>query len=156
MGESTDQSRHDVHLSLTEDRLAVLFSGAVPEAQRRELVDAITDELAVLGVAVIPSKAELWKVLSEAPPGEDGRISGVALVEGVAPAPSKDGWIEWTRDFFSSDFVVDEKTGAIDYRERTGDPSHGVFSFNFSAMMPCAFFSSDWSAGISLPALRSL
>lgn len=123
MGESTDQSRHDVHLSLTEDRLAVLFSGAVPEAQRRELVDAITDELAVLGVAVIPSKAELWKVLSEAPPGEDGRISGVALVEGVAPAPSKDGWIEWTRDFFSSDFVVDEKTGAIDYRERTGDPS---------------------------------
>ena len=57
MGESTDQSRHDVHLSLTEDRLAVLFSGAVPEAQRRELVDAITDELAVLGVAVIPSKA---------------------------------------------------------------------------------------------------
>ncbi len=123
MGENTDQNQDNVRLTLTKDRLKVLFSGTVHEARQQEIVAAIFEKLTALGVRAMPSEAELWKALSEAIPNKDGQITGVVLVTGKAPLPSKDGWIEWPRDFFSSGFVVNEKTGAVNYRERIGDPT---------------------------------
>ncbi|HOF39039.1 MAG TPA: FapA family protein [Candidatus Hydrogenedentes bacterium] len=123
MSEVCDQNKDDVRLSVTVDRLAVLFSGTVDEARQREIIAAIIEKLTALGVTPVPSEAGLWKALSEATPDEDGRLTGVVLVAGTAPQPSKDGWIEWPRDFFSSGFVVNEQTGAVNYRERIGDPT---------------------------------
>lgn len=46
-----------------------------------------------------------------------GAPLNVPLVEGLPPEPPRDGYIEWADDFFIHGFVIDEKTGAVDYRK---------------------------------------
>jgi uncharacterized protein (DUF342 family) len=50
----------------------------------------------------------------------DAPLKDEALVEGKPPTPPKDGVLTWAEDFFSSDFVIDQETDAVDYRQRAG------------------------------------
>lgn len=123
MDDTSKKSKLDFRITLSADRLAVLFEGVVAEDRREELVDAVTGELGTLGVDAIPEKDELWQILAAAPRDEAGRVSEAVLLRGTPAVPSKNGRIEWARDFFSSGFTIDEKTGIMNYRERTGEPS---------------------------------
>jgi len=42
----------------------------------------------------------------------------IVLVEGQPPIPPEHGEIEWVKDFFRSDFAMDEESGRIDYRKQ--------------------------------------
>lgn len=42
---------------------------------------------------------------------------GLVLAEGKRPGEPVDGYIEWAGDFFKSGFVLDEETGALNYRK---------------------------------------
>lgn len=127
MNQTSKQSKLDIHLRVSDDRLAVLFEGVVPdlhdEAQCDSLAARLADELASLGVDQIPDMAELVSRLSGAEPDEGGQVKDYVLLAGTPAVPPKDGFIEWARDFFSSGFVIDEKTGTMNFREHTGDPS---------------------------------
>ncbi|MGI6461756.1 MAG: DUF342 domain-containing protein [Candidatus Hydrogenedentales bacterium] len=48
--------------------------------------------------------------------GEDA-WRGLVLAEGEHPGKPADGYIEWAGDFFKSGFVLDEETGALNYRK---------------------------------------
>ncbi|MFO7976723.1 MAG: FapA family protein [Candidatus Hydrogenedentota bacterium] len=123
MNQTSEKKAFDFQVRISDDRLAVVFDGVVPGDDKEEFAEALVEQLRTLKVADIPEKSALLELLSNAPVDEGGRITNLALIAGKAPIPPKDGRIEWARDFFSSDFVIDEKTGAIDYREHTGDPS---------------------------------
>lgn len=54
---------------------------------------------------------------------ETGSLKEVLLLKGVPAKPPKDGYIQWASDYFSTGFMVDEETGAIDYRQRAAQTS---------------------------------
>ncbi len=47
----------------------------------------------------------------------DDAWRGLILAEGDRPGEPVDGYIEWAGDFFKSGFVLDEETGALNYRK---------------------------------------
>lgn len=123
MSQTSKENPFDFHVRVSDDRLSVMFEGILPADNRDEFADALLEELASLKVLDIPEKPALLDLLSNAQATEDGRITNLTLARGAPPVPPKDGHIEWARDFFSSNFVIDEKTGMMNYREHTGDPS---------------------------------
>jgi len=103
-------------LSVAEDAMAVVLKWRVRERQIEAMVKKIREELSSMGVAEIPSDESLERRLREG--GGEGETVSITLAEGKWPVPPRDGSIEWARDFFSSGFAVDERTGAIDYWRR--------------------------------------
>jgi uncharacterized protein (DUF342 family) len=113
-----DQSRGwDFKLVVSPDRMAVLLDCDTSSVDLKELVEAIRERMLRMGIAKPPDSARLLLLLTAAVE-KDPTIEGLALAEGLEPVQPVDGRIEWARDFFNPGFVVDERTGKIDYRQR--------------------------------------
>lgn len=103
-------------LQVTKDKLAVLLTCTVDPSDLETLEWRIRRELVSLGV---DSKwqhenlAEWLAAMAERNP----RLEKEVLERGTPPIPGVDGRIEWGGDFFKSGFIMDESTGAIDYRK---------------------------------------
>lgn len=100
----------------------VIDSEKHAEEDIKDLVDQIQESLKTLGVKDIPRRADLQKFLVDKGI-ERGALKSAVLLQGVAPIAPIDGCIEWASDFFDTGFVVDEETGAADYRQHRGNPS---------------------------------
>ncbi|MDX9974046.1 MAG: FapA family protein [FCB group bacterium] len=104
-------------LNVSPDRLAIHYHGPAPTNADDTLCNEILAELTVLGVPVVPSRETLLARIQAA------LADGAPLVEGQAPVPSQDGILNWAGDFFSQGFLVDEKTGSVDFRQRAAQLS---------------------------------
>ena len=109
---------------MTPNRLAVLLTCAVPESDEDldVFVRGIRQKLVDLGVRGAWDRAELVAWLRDK--ARNGpQLDKEVLIEGKPGTPPIDGAIEWAQDFFSSGFVVDDATGAIDYRQHAAQRS---------------------------------
>jgi len=117
-GNDADQSRRgDFNLRVSPDRMAVLLDCDTTSVDLGELGEAIRERMSSMGIAEPPDGARLLRLLT-AVARKDPRIKELGLAEGLKPVQPVDGKIEWARDFFNPGFVVDEKTGRIDYKQR--------------------------------------
>lgn len=117
-----EQVEEKTYLRLTEGNLAVLLSCDIDPEDLEPLAIAIYRELVDLEVEHPPDTDDLVQWLRKAAE-KDTHLMDSVLVEGIAATPSEDGKIVWAGDFFNSGFVVDKKTGTIDYRRRAGQCS---------------------------------
>ena len=118
-------ARPDLLVQISDDRLTVLVDCDVPEDDRDLLVKRIQRELVSLGVASIPGASDLDAWLKQkATESKDGRyVEGAILLHGQPPVHPIDGQIVWASSFFEHGFLVDEESGAIDYRQHAAQRS---------------------------------
>ena len=109
----------DFHLRITDDGTALLLDCDVTSTNIDMLVERIESKCSELGIAEPPSREQLEERLRLAAQS-DAPLKDEMLVEGQPPTPPKDGVLTWAGDFFSSDFMIDQETGAVDYRQRAG------------------------------------
>ncbi len=124
-------------LRVAADRMGVLLDCPMPGEDMASLAARIVQELSSLGIASPPTPSELEQLLRHAAESNP-RLVNVVIAEGEEPVPGKDGAIEWTEDFFSSSFAVDENTGAIDYWRRTAQVTVREGQLLARAMNPVA------------------
>ncbi|GAB4342737.1 MAG: hypothetical protein Kow0099_20510 [Candidatus Abyssubacteria bacterium] len=107
---------------VTEDHMAVLMDYSGTPEDLASLATQTELELQILGVPEIPPHDVLEQRLREAV--KNGKeLSNVVLLEGTPPTPPEHERIEWAQDFFGSGFAIDEKTGAMDYRQPATHPA---------------------------------
>lgn len=109
-------------LQVTEDKMAVLLDGELPVELLDLTAQAIHDELVDMGIHEPPSAEVLERRLKIATK-ESPELQGWVILKGKPSVPPVDGKIEWAGDFFNPGFVVDEDTGAIDFRQRAAQVS---------------------------------
>ena len=109
-------------LRVTEDRMAVLFDGELPAEGITGLILEIEERLEKMGIEPLPERKKLVARLEEAA-AEDPRIESLILVEGKPLTPAEDARVEWTADFFNPGFLINRKTGAVDFRRRAAQVS---------------------------------
>lgn len=114
-----NEGAQDFNLRVSGDCMAVLLDCALPAGDMEPLLNRIEMGLASLSVANTPGREQLKEWLRQAS-DKGPLLLNAVLMEGLKPIPSENGYVEWAQDFFNSSFAVDEKTGAIDYRERVG------------------------------------
>jgi hypothetical protein len=116
MSTAENDSLTNVRVRVSEDRLALLVSCKLPEEGLGPVLEQLASAAEERKIA-LPKPAQLAARLVELA-APDGTVLDAALVEGTPPTPPQHGRLEWTDDFFSTGFVVDERTGALDYRRR--------------------------------------
>ncbi|MFO7974687.1 MAG: FapA family protein [Candidatus Hydrogenedentota bacterium] len=102
-------------LQVTRDRMAVLLNCPTMPSELDEFIDWVREELAAR--EVMPHLLEGIGDTIRGVVAKDEGFHGVAVVEGKQPGPPIDGYIEWGGDFFKAGFLVDEETGALNYRK---------------------------------------
>jgi len=117
-----DESSSGFSVRVSKDRMSVLLDCVVSEETLLPLAARVAEQLAGMKLAAAPGEEELAGLIRSATE-KNPVIDGLVLVEGTKPVPPQDGKLEWTRDFFSPGFAVDERTGAIDYRRRAANLS---------------------------------
>ena len=118
--------RPDLSIRISDDRLSVLVDFALPSDDGMDLfVKRIQRELVTSGVASIPGAADIeaWirKMVAESP--DTGYVTAAVLLRGESPTDPIDGQIIWMAPFFEPGFVVDDTTGAINYRQHAAQRS---------------------------------
>ena len=128
--ETSDEKSGDLvyRLYVSDDRSRVLFDHPAPlEDLEQTAIDLLRD-LEDLDLETPLDEAQLSAIVEAAAP--DGEpVCGCILIEAVPPTPSRDGELEWERDFFAEGWAVDEESDTIDYWQRAenrcvtaGDP----------------------------------
>lgn len=116
MSAAENDSLIPVHLRVSEDRMALLVSFRVGEEGLDPVLEQVVQAAAEL-TAPLPDPAVLRERLLELA-GPEGAVLDGVLAEGTPPTAPEHGRLEWAGDFFSAGFMVDERTGALDYRRR--------------------------------------
>ncbi|NIA14836.1 MAG: DUF342 domain-containing protein [Nitrospiraceae bacterium] len=118
----TDRIHAELIVQLARDKLSVVVSGHVREDAMGLHAEQIQGELTRLRLGEALGVAPLldWLRIQL---GENPDLENAVLLQGRPPVPPVDGTIEWGGHFFDTGFVVDEKTGNIDYRKRTAECS---------------------------------
>lgn len=118
-----EPAKVELNVKVSADGLSVLVDCVVTEANVGQLVDMLSSELKVLKIASPPDRDALlsWVVGQVSEHGT--LLRDAVVVKGVSPVAPVDGQIEWTGNYFDSGFVIDETTGAIDYRRRAAQRS---------------------------------
>jgi len=112
----------EFNVRVTDDLMRVLLDCKIPSGNLDPLVTDIEMELVSLNIAEPLDRDEIEQRIRNA--AEDtSRLVNEVLVEGRKPVPPQDEAIEWAQDYFSSGFTVNEKTGAVDYRQPAAKPT---------------------------------
>jgi uncharacterized protein (DUF342 family) len=107
-------------LRVTPDKVTVLLDCPDPLANLSNNVLAILKEFERLEIPVYPDAEQLTVILQNiSTPGR--HLEDQPLVMGQSAVPSQDGRLEWTRDFFSEGWAMDETSGAVDFWQRAED-----------------------------------
>lgn len=102
-------------LHVTRDRMAVLLNAPAIPSNLDDFIDWIHDDLAAR--KVMPHLLEGLADRIQEAVAKDDAFHGLPIVEGKRPGPPIDGYVEWAKDFFKAGFMVDEETGALNYRK---------------------------------------
>ena len=111
-----------IKVFLSRDRLAVKVVASGDIESLSEAAAFVRERMEKLKVQPLPDEAAVLDALTQ---NQEALLASeeVAVLHGEPPVPPVHGRIEWSRDFFSTDFVMDPKTETVDYRRRVGDPS---------------------------------
>jgi len=112
----------EFNLRVTDDRMAVLLDCGIPAGNLDSLLTSIQEELVSLQIAEPPGRDQLEQLIRRAEEAGSFLVNKV-LAEGQKPVPPQDEAIEWAQDYFSPGFAIDEKTGAVDYRQHAAQPT---------------------------------
>lgn len=111
-----------VEVHLTEDRLAVLVTAMLPADGPDGLIEPLQEQLSKLGISDPVALLAAEHQFREA--AQKGlAIDAEVLLEGRPPILPIDDLLKWSRGFFDQGFVVDERTGVVDYRRRLAQDS---------------------------------
>lgn len=114
---TTSAAPPSLEVRLSSDKLRVLVTAADPHGNLAMTASRIHMELPPLELADPPDHAAIVALLQEAcAPGEN--LDEYPLITGQEPVPSRDGEVQWARDFFADGFEEDEESGKVDYWER--------------------------------------
>ena len=124
LGESagTETSPHiggavEFRLRPSHDQVAVLLDCPDPLASLDSWVSRIYLGLQQMDLPEYPNPTAIKALLTHCcTPGQD--LLGHTLIMGQAPILSVDARLAWSREYFAEGWIVDEKTGRIDYREK--------------------------------------
>ncbi|MHC4942431.1 MAG: FapA family protein [Planctomycetota bacterium] len=107
----------EFQFNIPDDSMTVLLDCPVVPEDQSELALAILTELKDRKIAHLPEPARLAEMIRKA--GEkSSSIKDLIIVKGKYAGKAVHGRVEWAGDFFNTGFIVDEKTGAINYRKR--------------------------------------
>ena len=102
-------------VSVSEDKMSVLLSCVIPMEGVASLRDPIREKIREKKFCAEVGQVDFGALLEEAA-GEDRDIKDLLLYSGEPVVPAKDGSVEWGGEYFKEGFIVDEETGAIDFR----------------------------------------
>lgn len=111
-----------LEIAVSPDKMSASLVGSLPETAPEDVAAKVLEAASVRGLVQVVSAEELADLLrSEAQQGHS-RIE-LRLAQGTAPVPPTEARLEWAGDFFSKEYLVDEATGATDYRTFKSNPS---------------------------------
>jgi len=105
-------------IGVRNDRMAVTLNYNPETSDFAASLRFIEDALEDKGISLTQAEWTALKTALETARNEGGVLNAHVIKQGVPPETGRDGAIEWAGDFFNDGFVVDETTGAIDYRQR--------------------------------------
>lgn len=106
-----------VEIRVSDDRLRVFLNAADPLAAPDRVVEAAIEAWRSQDLPDPPAPDTLAALLQEhAVQGRD--LDGLVLREGTPPVRPRDGRLEWTKDYFTEGWAIDEETGRIDFWEK--------------------------------------
>lgn len=109
-------------LRISRDRTAVLLDCPDPLQDLEGTVRRIREGCQDLKLSAVPDQERLAAMLASAcAPGD--HLREFPLIRSQAPVPPQDGRLAWQRDFFADGWLIDEKTGAIDFWNRLDNRS---------------------------------
>ena len=111
------QDARKLAIEVSADRMEVRVRCDRSDWPVEKVLETVSVEAENLGLA-LPEDDRVWHERIRAAIEAPGDAWEVVILRGDPPAPSVDERIEWARDFFSTDFKVDQASGRIDYRER--------------------------------------
>lgn len=117
-----EESLKKFNLRATEDSMALLLDCDVTINELDSLIVDIRKEFETLGIKDPPDEKQLKEKLRHASE-ENPHLVEFVLIEGKPPTPPQHGHVDWAGDFFNTAFLVDKKTGKIDYRQRAAHES---------------------------------
>ena len=112
----------DADIRVSRDRMAVFVNSTSMPSDLDAFIAWVHDELAAREIAPHLINEGIDEKIRKAA-AEENAIHGVLIAEGKRPEAPVDGYIEWAGDFFKSGFVVDEETGALNYRKPAAERS---------------------------------
>jgi len=109
-------------LTVSKDKMSLILNCPVVPFDPETTAEEIVTELEKMKISNPPEQGKILKMLMTAvekniPPGQ------MVLVRGKPPGKAVHGRTEWAGDYFNTGFVKDQKTGAINYRQRTAQSS---------------------------------
>ncbi len=117
-----EEAQKEFNLRVTEDGMAVLLDCDITTDELDSLLVAIGNELKALDIKKPPDQKKLKEQLNHAAE-ENPHLVDFVLIKGKPPVPPKHGRVDWAGDFFNTGFVIDKKTGKINYRQRAAHKS---------------------------------
>lgn len=106
----------EFELRVAPDSLSVQWEGRLSAEEIEAVAPEIEDRLKALHIASVPDCSELAGRLRAGL--QDGCVRRAIVVEGQTAVPPEKPAVEWMDDFFKTEFVIDEHSGAVDYRRR--------------------------------------
>jgi uncharacterized protein (DUF342 family) len=114
---SSEAEAPEYELRVTADKVTVVLDCPDPLSDLENWVARIIADFGKLEIPVHPDPEQMTSILRNiCRPGR--HLREVPIMMGQKAVPSRDGKLEWTRDFFSEGWAVDEETGAIDFWEK--------------------------------------
>ena len=92
------------------------------QSELSSVLDKIEAELRALKVVGSFDRVSLQEKIEAASANGESDYEGM-IACGIDPVPQRDATLEWAGDFFSEGFVLDAKTGQVNYRQRASHPS---------------------------------
>jgi uncharacterized protein len=118
-GEAKAVLIQDCQFRQSPDGLQLYVTCRTTEEEKSDLLRRIYTALQEFGIPEGENLEKGMERLEEALE-KSLRVSDLVLIEGTPPVPPADGLIEWAENYFDRGFVIDEETGAVDYRKRAG------------------------------------
>jgi uncharacterized protein (DUF342 family) len=104
-------------LRISPDKVTVVLDCPDPLSSLDLLVPRILADFARLEIPVFPDADQLKSILQHvATPG--CHLRETPIIMGQKVAPSQDGRLDWSREYFSEGWAVDDKSGAVDFWEK--------------------------------------
>lgn len=112
----------EYQLRVSSDKVCVVLDCPDPLANLTTNLTRIMADFGRLEIPVFPKSEQLAEILQRiSTPGK--HLIDVPIIMGQKAVPTKDGRLEWTREFFTEGWAMDETTGAVDFWEKLEDRS---------------------------------
>lgn len=110
----------EYELYISADKVTVLLDCPDPLANLTATVTKVMADFGRLEIPVHPEAEQVAEILQAvSTPG--CHLRDTPLIMGQKAVPSRDGRLDWTREFFTEGWAVDEESGIIDFWEKLED-----------------------------------